>query len=75
MPRTAHWSAEHAVRLCVVDKALLSRVPFQFSAGQHGYVAEMADGGGAVPDFYVCNRVFAKLDATEKVLLMVVALV
>lgn len=64
-----------AVGLVVAREDLLGGVPLELAADPAGDVGQVADGAGPVADLHVGNRLLSRLDAVDRVLEMVVALV
>src|SRR5438067_170997 len=59
-PRPALRTPEPLVRLRVVDKLLLVRIPIQFASQPDRNHAEMANRYRPMPDFNVANRRFSR---------------
>src|SRR5688572_19722947 len=66
-------AGEHGGGLIVAGDALFDGVPVDLAVEANGHVAEVADGGAAVADFDVANRLLARFDAVQEVLVMVLA--
>ena len=73
MPGGPHVTGDHAVGLGVVNELLLFGIPFEFTVQEHGHIAQMTDGRGAVSDFRVRHGLLAGFDAVQEVLLMIIA--
>src|SRR5207247_11324212 len=71
LPRRSHLAAEPFVGFFIL-KALRFRIPLEFHAAAQGDHAQMADGDGAVSDFDIADRAFARAQTVEEIAHMVV---
>src|SRR5512133_1252484 len=73
MPGGAVGFGEEAVGLIVVDETLAVGIPAELALQEHGDVAEVADGGGAVADLDGGGRDAAGFDGVDEVAVVICA--
>jgi hypothetical protein len=67
MPRASHWAREKSVCFRVIDEMFCNRVPSQFTAKEHGDIAEMSYGYGTVGSLNRCDGLLSRSDTVKEI--------